>query len=105
MAVDSMDLHDVGIWKFPILLSMLTLACHSLTGVVFILVVAVMSETRSSIILTRLARKLRKETGNHRYRARAEDERGNFRTLLYTSCTRPLCKYHFNIYRYSRHSS
>lgn len=51
-----------------------------------------MSETRSTVILTRLARKLRKDTGNHRYRARVEDERGSFRNLLYVSCTRPLCK-------------
>ncbi|KZP26754.1 MFS general substrate transporter [Athelia psychrophila] len=61
-----------------------------LTGVVLVLVIAFMSETRSTVILTRLARKLRKDTGNHRYRARVEDERGSFRNLLYVSCTRPL---------------
>jgi len=38
-----------------------------------------------------LAKKLRKETGDCRYRARAEDEQGNLRTLIYISCTRPLC--------------
>jgi multidrug resistance protein len=61
-----------------------------LTGVILILVIVVMKETRSTIILTRLAKKLRIETGNHRYRARAEDEVGSLRTLLYISCTRPL---------------
>ncbi|KZP11098.1 MFS general substrate transporter [Athelia psychrophila] len=60
-----------------------------LTGIVLVLVVAVMGETRSPVLLTRLARKLRKETGDHRYRARAEDERGSFKNLLFISCTRP----------------
>ena len=50
-----------------------------------------MKETRSTILLTRLAKKVRKETGNHRYRARAEDEERSLSTLLYISCTRPLC--------------
>jgi hypothetical protein len=63
----------------------------SLTGVILALVAAVMKETRSTIILIRLAKKLRKETGDCRYRARAEDEQGNLRTLIYISCTRPLC--------------
>ncbi|KIM81228.1 hypothetical protein PILCRDRAFT_72078 [Piloderma croceum F 1598] len=61
-----------------------------LTGVILVLVVAVMKETRSTIILIRLAKKLRKETGDFRYRARAEDEQGSLRTLIYISCTRPL---------------
>lgn len=50
-----------------------------------------MKETRSTILLTRLARKLRKETGDHRYRARAEDEEASLYTLIAVSCTRPLC--------------
>ncbi|KAF9054676.1 MFS polyamine transporter [Panaeolus papilionaceus] len=49
-----------------------------------------LSETRSSILLTRLAKKIRKKTGNHLYRARVEDERASLRTLIYISCTRPL---------------
>jgi hypothetical protein len=57
-----------------------------------------MKETRSTIILTRLAKKLRKETGDHRYRARAEDEAGNLRTLIYISCTRPLCTLSISLY-------
>jgi len=49
-----------------------------------------MRETRTSVILTRLARNLRKETGDSRYRARAEIEHPGFATLIYISCTRPL---------------
>jgi hypothetical protein len=52
-----------------------------------------MKETRSTIILTRLAKKLRKETGDLRYRARAEDEEGSLSTLIFISCTRPVCKH------------
>lgn len=51
-----------------------------------------MKETRSTILLVRLARKMRKETGDHTYRARAEDETASLRTLIFISCTRPLCK-------------
>jgi len=41
----------------------------------------------------REAQKLRKETGNPRYRARVEDENSSMRDLIYISCTRPLCEY------------
>ncbi|OBZ74070.1 hypothetical protein A0H81_05937 [Grifola frondosa] len=37
-----------------------------------------------------VAKKLRKDTGNHHYRARVEDERASLRTLIYISCTRPI---------------
>ncbi|KAG7093398.1 hypothetical protein E1B28_007080 [Marasmius oreades] len=60
------------------------------TGLMFVLIPIVMKETRSSIILTRLAKRIRKETGNLRFRARVEDERANLRTLIYISCTRPV---------------
>lgn len=62
----------------------------SICGAVLLLI-PWMGETRSSIILTKMARKLRKKTGNKRYRARAEDERGNLKQLIWISCTRPLC--------------
>ena len=52
-----------------------------------------MQETRSGVLLTRLAKKIRKETGDNRYRARIEDERASLWTLIRISCTRPLCKY------------
>ena len=51
-----------------------------------------MKETRTAVLLTRLAKKLRKETGNPHYRARVEDERASLRTLIYISCTRPICE-------------
>ncbi|KAK1224672.1 hypothetical protein PQX77_012418 [Marasmius sp. AFHP31] len=60
------------------------------SGLMFILIPFVMKETRSSIILTRLAQEIRKKTGDTRYRARVEDERAKLRTLIYISCTRPV---------------
>lgn len=51
-----------------------------------------MKETRSAVVLTRIAKKLRKKTGDHRYRARVEDERASLKTLIWISCTRPLCE-------------
>ncbi|KZV74466.1 MFS general substrate transporter [Peniophora sp. CONT] len=59
-------------------------------GLCFIFVLFFMKETRAPVILTRRAKKLRKETGDERYRARAEEELPSLRTLLYISCTRPL---------------
>src|SRR5882762_2791239 len=86
-----------------LLLYIRSLIC-SLTGVILLLTIAVMKETRSTIILMRVAKKLRKDTGNHRHRARAEDEIGSVWTLLYISCTRPLCKFHLSLIRNSGRS-
>ncbi|KAI5830150.1 MFS general substrate transporter [Schizophyllum commune Tattone D] len=61
-----------------------------ISGVFFCIVPFVMSETRSPVLLTRLAKKLRRETGDKRYRARIEDERASLRQLIYISCTRPI---------------
>ncbi|KAI8985777.1 MFS general substrate transporter [Trametes punicea] len=60
------------------------------TGIFVVAVPIFMKETRSGVLLTRLAKKIRKETGNHHYRARVEDERASLRTLIYISCTRPV---------------
>lgn len=60
------------------------------TGVLFVIIFVAMKETRATVILTRLAKKLRKDTNDHRYRARAEDESASLKTLIYISCTRPL---------------
>jgi len=49
-----------------------------------------MKETRASVLLVKLAKKMRKQTGNLRYRARIEDERASLATLIYISCTRPI---------------
>ncbi|KAF9266667.1 MFS general substrate transporter [Marasmius fiardii PR-910] len=59
-------------------------------GLMFVLIPIVMKETRAPIILTRLARRIRKETGDTRFRARIEDERAKLSTLIYVSCTRPI---------------
>ncbi|KAI0731113.1 MFS general substrate transporter [Earliella scabrosa] len=59
-------------------------------GIFVIAVPICMKETRSGVLLTRLAKKMRKETGNVHYRARIEDERASLRTLIYISCTRPI---------------
>ncbi|KAF7790235.1 hypothetical protein EIP86_001187 [Pleurotus ostreatoroseus] len=58
--------------------------------VLFALIPLLMRETRSAVVLTRIAKRLRKKTGNSRYRARIEDERASLKTLIYISCTRPL---------------
>lgn len=41
--------------------------------------------------MAREARKLRKQTGDNRYRARVEDEISSLRDLVLVSCTRPIC--------------
>ncbi|KAJ3975701.1 MFS polyamine transporter [Lentinula raphanica] len=61
-----------------------------ITGFYLVLVPLISRETRSSIILTRIARRMRQKTGNPRYRARVEDERAKLSTLIWVSCTRPI---------------
>ncbi|TCD62574.1 hypothetical protein EIP91_006724 [Steccherinum ochraceum] len=61
-----------------------------LTGAIGLTMVVFMTETRSAVLLTRIAKKTRKETGDKRYRARVEDERADLKTLIYISCTRPV---------------
>ena len=51
-----------------------------------------MKETRQSIILQRLAQKIRKETGDSRHRARVEETQPSLRELVWISCTRPIRK-------------
>lgn len=63
---------------------------YRICGLYLVLLPFLMKETRSSILLTKIAKKLRKETGDHRYRARVEDERAKLSTLIWLSCTRPL---------------
>ena len=67
-----------------------------ITAVYLLLLPFVMKETRSSIILTRIAKKLRKTSGDNRYRARVEDERGSLANLIFISCTRPVRKLTLN---------
>ncbi|KAI0039241.1 hypothetical protein FA95DRAFT_1612734, partial [Auriscalpium vulgare] len=63
------------------------------TALCLVLLVLFMRETRTSIILTRRAKKLRAETGDDRYRSVAEVELPSL-TLLIISCTRPLREWH-----------
>lgn len=64
---------------------------HLIVGfVLFLAVVLFMKETRGSVLLTKIAKKMREETGDLRYRARIEDERGSLRSLILVSLTRPI---------------
>ncbi|EIW79039.1 MFS general substrate transporter [Coniophora puteana RWD-64-598 SS2] len=64
---------------------------HAIVAGVYVLVVLfVMKETRSAVILRRLAKKKRKETGDQRYISRAEEQKQSLRTMIWISCTRPL---------------
>ncbi|GAC97838.1 multidrug transporter [Pseudozyma hubeiensis SY62] len=60
------------------------------TGFILILLLVFLKETRGSILLTRRASKLRKTTGDQRYKARAELERASVSVLIKNSLTRPL---------------
>ena len=60
------------------------------TGAGFLVLVIFLKETRGSVILTRRAARLRKETGDNRYRARAEAERASIPILIKNSLARPL---------------
>ncbi|KXN88326.1 hypothetical protein AN958_07471 [Leucoagaricus sp. SymC.cos] len=55
-----------------------------------ILVPFLLHETRSTIVIVKIAKRLRKKTGDKRYRARVEDERVDLKKLIYISCTRPI---------------
>ena len=63
------------------------------TGVYLVILPFVMKETRSTIILIRIAKKLRKTTGDNRYRARVEDELPSLANLIFIACTRPVRKF------------
>ncbi|KIM63377.1 hypothetical protein SCLCIDRAFT_15564 [Scleroderma citrinum Foug A] len=64
---------------------------HAMISAMYaVLVLVVMSETRSSVILTRLARDARRVTGDNRLKARMEVERVSILDLLKIACTRPL---------------
>lgn len=64
---------------------------HAMTSAMYaVLVLMVMSETRSSIILARLARDARRVSGDNRVKARIEVERESLLSLIKVACTRPL---------------
>lgn len=57
--------------------------------VALLLIVIFMRETRSTVLLRKLAKKIRKETGDKRYRARIEDEGVDLKRLIWIASTRP----------------
>ncbi|KAG1738858.1 major facilitator superfamily domain-containing protein [Suillus paluster] len=61
------------------------------SGVYSISVLVFVRETRSTVILTRLAHQVRKDTGDSRYRARSEENKSSLMSMIAISCTRPLC--------------
>ncbi|GAA5908018.1 hypothetical protein JCM8208_004025 [Rhodotorula glutinis] len=61
-----------------------------LCGVLTVLIILFTRETRGSVILSRRARKLRKETGDGRYQCRSDAERASLAVLLKVSMTRPI---------------
>ncbi|KAJ8593513.1 MFS general substrate transporter, partial [Rhizopogon salebrosus TDB-379] len=59
-------------------------------GAFVLSVILVLSETRSSIVLARIAKGVRKTTGDPRYRSSAEIGKPSMLSMIKTSCTRPL---------------
>lgn len=59
-------------------------------GTYFLLSLLIMEETRSQIILRHIAKKIRKETGDDRYRVRGEETRPKLSAMIKISCTRPI---------------
>ncbi|TFK67701.1 MFS general substrate transporter [Pluteus cervinus] len=71
-------------WRWIQWIQMIMFAVYLCSVPIFV------DETRSAVLLTKMARQLRKDTGDHRYRARIEDERDSLKTLIFISCTRPV---------------
>ncbi|KAF9237707.1 major facilitator superfamily domain-containing protein [Melanogaster broomeanus] len=64
---------------------------HVIVSCLFVvLLIVVMRETRSSIILTEIARSKRKVTGESRHKCRAEINKESLGSLIKTACSRPL---------------
>jgi hypothetical protein len=75
-------------FEVPLLLILLFLR---FAGAFVLSVILVLSETRSSIVLARIAKAVRKTTGDPRYRSSAEIGKPSMLSMIKTSCTRPLC--------------
>lgn len=63
-----------------------------MAGVMFIAIVFLTRETRGSVLLSKRAAKLRKETGDERYQCRSDAERASLAILIRVSLTRPICE-------------
>ena len=90
--MDPMDPYDASDTSLTDISSLKKISQLRITAVYLLFLPLVMRETRSSIILTRMAKRLRKTTGDNRYRARVEDERASLTNLIFISCTRPVRK-------------
>lgn len=65
-----------------------------MAGVLTVCVTLLTRETRGSVILSRRAARLRKETGDDRYQCRSDAERASLAILIKNSMTRPVCEPH-----------
>lgn len=61
-----------------------------MAGVMVLAIFFFTKETRGSVILSRRAARLRKETGDHRYQCKSDAERASLAVLVKVSMTRPL---------------
>lgn len=50
----------------------------------------ILKETRASVLLSRRAARIRKETGDPKYQSRDDAERGSLRLMMATSLSRPI---------------
>ena len=89
--VDPADPSNVGIFHEESCYPQMTIG-RSVNGAYFLIGLFIMEETRSHIILRSIAKKLRKETGDDRYRARGDETRKTLSAMIKTSCTRPISK-------------
>jgi MFS family permease len=60
------------------------------SGVCSVSMLLVLKETRSTVILARIACRVRKDTGDGRYRAKSEVNKPCLMSMIATSCARPL---------------
>lgn len=61
-------------------------------GVISAALILFTRETRASVLLSRRARKMRREVGDDRYQCRSDAERSSLAVLMRVSMTRPLCE-------------
>ena len=62
----------------------------AMSGAFTLSLLVILKETRASVLLSRKAKRMRVESGNMRYQARDDFERGSLAMMLQTSLGRPL---------------
>lgn len=93
VALDSVDTIDVCFFLHAQSCVLTQTSETRYAGTYVILIPFILHETRSTIVITKIAQRLRKKTGDKRYRARVEDEGINLKKLIWISCTRPVCEW------------